>query len=1214
MCVASLRTVCCIAITVVGVSGASVAAEEPSALARKAQAILKTHCYRCHGQDGAVEGGVNYVLDLPRLVARRKVVPGKSAESPLYARVAAGEMPPPDEEPRPSEADIALLKKWIDAGAPPPQAAPNRKPISEADVLAAILADVEGMDRRSRRFMRYFSLAHLYNAGLGDDELQTYRLALAKLLNSLSWHPRITLPKPIDPAQTVLRIDLRDFLWDANLWNRILADYPYGILRDTTVARAVAVATASKMPWVRADWFIATACRPPLYHDLLQLPVNLAELERQLRVDPAVNIQQERVARAGFTGSGVARNNRMIERHDALHGAYWRTYDFEAVRENLLERDTLLPDRRNLFAYPLGPGALENNFQHVGGEVIFNLPNGLHGYMIVNANNTRLDKAPTAIVSDPKRPDRAVENGISCMSCHYRGINPKTDQIRDYVQKNPKAFSPSDVELIKALYVPADRMKALMEEDAERFRQAVEKTGNRITPYEPVSTMTLRYEADVDLPTAAAEIGIPPQEFLQRLGSTDQLVRNLGAWKVPGGVVHRPVWVQAFADVVRDLRLGVAFQPAFIAQSLPDNTGELDPLEGVSGPVNDIALLPDGLRALFASGDKSIRLWDIDAGRDLRRFVGHTASVWCVAVSPDGRWALSGGADRTVRLWDIDTGRELYRFEGHTDLVSCVTFTPDGRRALSGGFDHRVIVWDLEKRRPLHIYDDLARYVTAVVPFSDGRRAAVAGGPWVRVVDLETGAELSKLDGHTAPVASVAISPDGQRLLTGSDDGSVRLWNVSGGKPLRTLAAHQGPVRSLAFAPDGRRAVSGGDAVVVWDLETGRELRRFLRHREPILRVAFASDTETLSGSRDASVLRWKLPAPEPTPPAPLTPPQPPPPPVVPSEPAVPAPTPDVPAPATMLRPAAVIPVGGTMPTLMLSPNGRWLFAHNATQGTIERVDADSLKRAGKFMLSAPADVVRLSPDGKALYALFPDPQGCRIDVIDPSALRLDRSFPLPFQGYDLAVRDDGTLWLTGGGHGWTDLVVADAASGTLRNRWGNVWSRTILRLTPQQDRLYLSSQGVSPGHIDGMVLPQSLEERPKAHRASARPEQPLGGDFVLTPDGRFLLCKSGTILQLAPRPEDDLRFVGRVEPFLAAAVDPERTRAFFLTADGSLRQHSYPDFRFQKVDRLGTVAYQAVYDPGRNRLYVAAFDPQSLTENPRQPGFGDIYVYDLKR
>src|SRR5688572_26259863 len=98
------------------------AAAEPSSeeLARKARELFTAHCYRCHGKEGANEGGFNYVLDRQRLLQRRKVVPGDAAKSRLYRRLFSTDdpMPPAEEKDRPSAADIALLKKWIDAGAP----------------------------------------------------------------------------------------------------------------------------------------------------------------------------------------------------------------------------------------------------------------------------------------------------------------------------------------------------------------------------------------------------------------------------------------------------------------------------------------------------------------------------------------------------------------------------------------------------------------------------------------------------------------------------------------------------------------------------------------------------------------------------------------------------------------------------------------------------------------------------------------------------------------------------------------------------------------------------------------------------------------------------------------------------------------------------------------------------------------------------------------
>ncbi len=853
------RSAICLA---VGLAASPVWASGPEGptLAQKAQAVLKANCHRCHGQDGSVEGGMNYVLDLPRLVDRKKVLPGHADTSPLFRRVAAGKMPPPGEGPRPGAADVAVLRQWIDAGAPSPSTAAARPFLSDAEMYARILADLERLDRRSRRFARYFTLTNLANAGLGDDELQTYRNALAKLLNSLSWNPRITVPQPADADGTLLRIDLRDFIWDANLWNRVLADYPYGIFPDTATARAVTVATATRLPCLRADWFLATASRPPLYQELLQLPGSATELERQLRVDAAADIQQERVARAGFNGSGISRNNRLIERHDATGGAYWRTYDFDAVPQNLVDRPNLLPDRRNLFAYPLGPGVSESLFQHAGGEIIFNLPNGLQAYMLVNARDERIDKGPLAIVSDPKRPDRAVETGVSCMGCHYRGINLKADQVRAYVEKNPGALSRADAELVRSLYVPEAKMKALMDDDAERFRRALEKTGNRVSVAEPVQTATLKYEADVDLETAAAEAGLPVPEFLARLAAADGLARNLGALRLPGGTVSRQVFIQSYADVARELHLGTLFDPTRLGQTLPDNTGDVDPLEAQSSPANGVAFSPDGKRALFAAADRGVRLWDVEAQRELRLFIGHTASVWCVAFSPDGRQALSGGADATVRLWDVATGRELRRLDGHDGLVTCVAFSPDGHQALSGGYDHAVILWDLDTGKAVRRFDGVARYVNAVAFGPDGRRFLACGERLIHVLDADTGKEVCRLAGHGDSVTAAAFTPDGRRVLSVSDDGTLRLWDVDSGRVLRTFAGQPGYLKAVAVSPDGRRALTGDSAgaVRVWDVDSGREVKHWGGRGETVVGVAFAAGGgRILAGSRDAAVRAW---------------------------------------------------------------------------------------------------------------------------------------------------------------------------------------------------------------------------------------------------------------------------------------------------------------------------------------------------------------------
>jgi hypothetical protein len=339
--------------------------------------------------------------------------------------------------------------------------------------------------------------------------------------------------------------------WGEGVWSRILAAYPFGVVREGAAAAASYEAAGQQLSQVRADWFVAVASRPPLYHDVLQLPDTEGKLQEQLHVSVAENIRQERVVRAGFNGSGVSRNNRLIERHDSPYGAYWRSYDFAGNR-----------GRRNLFAHPLGPGSEESYFAPDGGEVIFSLPNQLYGFMLVDAEGRRLDRGPLAIVSDPRRPDRAVENGISCMGCHSAGLVEKDDQIRTHLQRNPGAFGPKEAEAIRAVYPPEATLRALLAKDNERFREAVRRTGGGVAGgVEPIPALALRYERDLDLAAAAAELGKTPAALAEELSQSAALARRLGSLRVAGGTVQRAAFNECFPELVRDLKLGVFVVP-----------------------------------------------------------------------------------------------------------------------------------------------------------------------------------------------------------------------------------------------------------------------------------------------------------------------------------------------------------------------------------------------------------------------------------------------------------------------------------------------------------------------------------------------------------------------------------------------------------------------------------------------------------------------------
>jgi len=236
-------------------------------LASAALAVFQEECYRCHGRNGSNEGGLNFILQSDKLIAKGYIMPGDASASRLYKRLVAGTMPPGSEQPRPTLDQTASIKKWIETGAPQLMAPPaNRAWITNAEIVKAIYDDVERQDSADRRFLRYFTLTHLYNAGLSDDELQSYRLGFSKLVNSLSWGAKIVVPQSIDAAQTILRVDLRDIKWTEQTWDAIVAQNPYSFLADTSQSRDLAHLTRTELPFVRTDWFVAAASVPPLYY------------------------------------------------------------------------------------------------------------------------------------------------------------------------------------------------------------------------------------------------------------------------------------------------------------------------------------------------------------------------------------------------------------------------------------------------------------------------------------------------------------------------------------------------------------------------------------------------------------------------------------------------------------------------------------------------------------------------------------------------------------------------------------------------------------------------------------------------------------------------------------------------------------------------------------------------------------------------------------
>jgi mono/diheme cytochrome c family protein len=791
-----------------GVAASPAAADPPDPTSAQARSILQTYCADCHGGGKAAKGGFGFVLDRDRLVSRQLVVPGKAGASDLLLRIEQGEMPPPARKQRPTPAELNLLKQWIDGGAP----AFDRpfhvtRVLSPSETVEVIRHDLEQLDPRQRRFMRYLALTHLVGAARTGKELETVREAAGKLLNSLSWHPRVRLPEAVDRDGTILRVDLRAYKWNAASWARLASVYPYR-LQTASESQVLAALTGSEDVVLRADWFVGTAARPPLYHDLLQLPTSDRALERLLQVDVPGDLQDDNVLRAGFNDSGVSKNNRLIERHDAAYGVLWRSYDFASNT-----------GRQSLFEHPLGPNAGATSFQAAGGEVIFQLPNGLQAYMLVDAKGKRIDKAPSEIVADPRRPDQRVETGISCMSCHARGLLPKADQLRAHVEQNAAVFGKPVTDAIRATHPRKAQFQAQIETDNVRYLKAMEQIGVRDPDQEPINFVTQRYEATLDGLTAAAELGLSVAEFGRLLKEHPDQARIFGTLLAGGGTVQREVFQANFAELARRL---LVMQAAEAARAAPRADAAF---AGHTGTVNTIIFSPDGQTAASASDDGTVRIWDVPSGKRLAMLAGHKAEVYAIAFSADGRFLLSAGGDRLVRLWDLQTRTEMRTLQGHAAPIRCVAFSPDGKRAVSGGDDRVLRIWDL------------------------------VGGE-----------EKAILPGHTQAVTAVAWSKD-RHLLSSGRDGTVRWWSVPALKQVHCLEGHAGPVLCVALGPDGTSALSGGNdrTVRLWSLRDGKELHCFQGHANAVVHVQHQPDGRAFLSSSsqhrnvEACWRRWDL-------------------------------------------------------------------------------------------------------------------------------------------------------------------------------------------------------------------------------------------------------------------------------------------------------------------------------------------------------------------
>ena len=341
------------------------------------------------------------------------------------------------------------------------------------------------------------------------------------------------------------------------------------------------------------------------------------------------------------------------------------------------------------------------------------------------------------------------------------------------------------------------------------------------------------------------------------------------------------------------------------------STGKLSQtLQSHQDAVWSVAFSPNGEQLASCSGDRTLKIWNSYTGKEQQTLRGHTDPVTTLCYSPDGKFIASGSEDLSLRLWETQSGQCLQTLNGHTTQISSVTFSTDGQ-TLASCEEQLIKLWNVKTGECTQTLQDSLTLVWSVTFSPDGQTLAGSDGQILRLWDVQTGKCRQILSGYTGQIWALAFSPngemlaasdndqveiwniataerlrswqgevktagsywslafdaEGEMLASGSEDGTVRLWDVAEADCLQILQHQTKPVRALAFthsvaARNHKILASGGEDQVIWlwHISEGGEPQALRGHTDTIWSVAFDPDGTVLaSGSADQTLKIWDI-------------------------------------------------------------------------------------------------------------------------------------------------------------------------------------------------------------------------------------------------------------------------------------------------------------------------------------------------------------------
>ena len=296
------------------------------------------------------------------------------------------------------------------------------------------------------------------------------------------------------------------------------------------------------------------------------------------------------------------------------------------------------------------------------------------------------------------------------------------------------------------------------------------------------------------------------------------------------------------------------FSPNTFAQDFPYIS-----LKGHTDSISRIVFSPDGKTLASASGDRTIRLWDVATGTRQHTLSGHESWIPSIAFSHNGLALASADSDGKIRLWDVTTGQYRVTLEGHSSSVRSVAFSPDGKTLASASSDRTIRLWNATTGQYRVTLEGHSETINSVV-FSPDGKTLVSGSSdrTIRLWNATTGFHKQTLTGHTQSIYDISFIRDGKTLVSKSDDDTIRLWDTATGQHKETFSASN--LRNVSINSDGTMlaGISSNSRISLLDIATETEVVSLMEHTPEIYRVTFSPDGKILaSAGRDHTIHLW---------------------------------------------------------------------------------------------------------------------------------------------------------------------------------------------------------------------------------------------------------------------------------------------------------------------------------------------------------------------